>query len=492
MKGTLSGADLDESSESCKVTNHGDFRLTDEFILRNAPYESNYGEKLTWSDTSIDQTSIKGDSTEGTEDRIEAAVTAIQETKTVHAHYRTTVDGEYVDLTTHVGDNYGNNTDMTAICAAETDASGCHFSHWEVHRTETGDVIAKSYYPQFDLCMMDDYYITPVYGGPGSYAVTLDPGDQDDDDHYWAAWTWEGSSTSLIDRRNGVKVLPCEGMTYKGLYENVRFIKVHNSITDLGALISSNSTSMPLGSAHSDDLRADENDGRTYVVTGHETLLPSRLTGEWQDTDADPSVTLTWIDYTRNRWTDENGLLYPNGNTDLLYSDFEIAFDDDVDIRDSEDYQLGVVYELCAQLPASATFDQSRDYNQVSDPDNLKAAISAALGSSSTSGSYIYNPSKPTKTRSFQLNAISTANLTIKDRIVFGKAYKNAYKVDGSGAITGYTNSTYLMKVTAYLIKNEGETSTVTLSNSVYICLKAEAAKEFAVGNNAIIPALSE
>ena len=63
---------------------------------------------------------------------------------------------------------------------------------------------------------------------------------------------------------------------------------------------------------------------------------------------------------------------------------------------------------------------------------------------------------------------------------MYSKPYKNAYKVDGSGVITGYTNSTYLMKATAYLIKN----GKVTLSNSVYICLKDESKKDYAIGYN--------
>ena len=136
------------------------------------------------------------------------------------------------------------------------------------------------------------------------------------------------------------------------------------------------------------------------------------------------------------------------------------------------------MFELCAQLPESATFDPSRDYNQVSNPDNLKTAILDALDDGKNSGSYVYNPSKPNKTRNFQLSNISTSDITNRDRVEFAKAYKNAYKVVGEDTIQ-YTNSNYLMKATAYIVKD----GNVTLSNSLYICLKDEAGKDHAVGN---------
>ncbi|MBQ9247259.1 MAG: hypothetical protein IJ171_01575, partial [Ruminococcus sp.] len=375
-KGTLSGEELNENSENTKITKDGFYALTDEFILANAPYESNYGEKLTWIDKNIEKTSEKGDG-KTTQDRIITDFTATQVAKTVVANYRTNPDGAYTSIVAHVGDNYSTNEAMNSI-EAEPEYSGGVFDRWEVRRTENGDVIATTDSLLFDLCMMDNYFITPVYAAPA------------------------------------------------------------------------------------EDTSADAEPD--------------------QSAESDPVVRLTHIDYARNRWTDEDGKLYPNGNTDLLYTDFEIAFEDGDNIIHAYDgeYQLGVVFELCAQLPENATFDPDRDYSQVSDPVNLKEAISTALNGNIASGSYVYNPSKPTKKRNFQLNPVYLENLTNHDRIVYSKPYKNAYKVDGSGVITGYTNSTYLMKATAYLIKN----GKVTLSNSVYICLKDESKKDYAIGYN--------
>ena len=144
--------------------------------------------------------------------------------------------------------------------------------------------------------------------------------------------------------------------------------------------------------------------------------------------------------------------------------------------------------ELCAQLPDNADFNPTRDYNQMSDPANLKTAITTALGKGKTADSYVNNPAKPTKRRSFQLSNVSTDMITNHDRVQFAKAYKNAYKVSVDGTIKTYTNSTYLMKATAYLIKD----GNVTLSNSVYICLKDESKKDLAVGNMPVESSSSE
>ena len=363
--GTLTGDDLNENSENTKITKDGFYALTDEFILANAPYESNFGEVLNWSDHPdyVTKTSVKSDGTEGSVDRIITDVNAVQSKKNVFANFRTTPNGEYTTISIPYGSNYNQSENMRAIECADTD-DGKSFAYWEVRKSENGSVVAKSYDTLFDLCMMDSYWITPVY-----------------------------TESELIEH------------------------------------------------------------------------------------EAEPVITLTHIDDTRNTWTDENNEVPQTGTTDILYTDFEIAFEDgakDIYTAPAGTYRTGVVFELCATLPADKTFDPGRDYGQVSDPDNLKAAI---LNNAS---SYVFNQSKPSKTRSIQLSEIPQSALTNKDRVQYGKSYRNTIKYVKEEKT--YINARYLLKATAYLIK-DGE---VTLSNSEYICLAAEADKVLAIDNGIV------
>lgn len=121
-KGTLTSDQLDETNANCAVTNHGDYLLTDEFILENAPYESNYGETLRRSNREgrITKTSQKAgtvleDGTTLSADRVIATITAVQDNKTVYAHYRTSPTGEFIELATTYGANYKLDKNMLAI-----------------------------------------------------------------------------------------------------------------------------------------------------------------------------------------------------------------------------------------------------------------------------------------------------------------------------------------------------------------------------------------
>ena len=345
VKGTLSEEEIAEAlndSDACELTNA--------FVLSRAPYESNYGETLSWSDTRITRNS--------TEDGIVTVVTAIQNAKTVYANYRLSPAGEYTPIPTTIGANRHTDSKLEAIDARELTLEDKTFSYWEIRKTSGGAVIAKDYNPWFSFCMMDSYYISPVFNGEA-----------------------------------------------------------------------------------------------TPDSTG---------------------ITLTHLDYSRNRWTDENGDIAASGVTDLLYTDFEIAFEDGVNqiYGAGSGYRAGVVFELCGKLGSSAVFNPSRDYGYYSDPDALKAAIKARATTYTTQNK---EDSPATKRRSIQCSEIDTENISNKNRIEFAQYYPNAYTlVNGE---KNYTNSIYLMKATAYLVKGED----VTLSNSVYICFKTEAAKELAI-----------
>ena len=382
--GTLNAAQLNENNSGAAVNSAGCFELTDEFILGLAPYESNHGETLCWTDDPeyIVKTSEKGNS-ESKEDQIITTITAKQETKKAIANYKIYPSDDYTPIETVIGANRTTDEKLEAIDARNRTYEGKEFSYWLIQKKASGDVIAKCYDPWFTFCMMDSYFITPVYNGK------IEPEDEGD---------------------------------------------------DLGT-----------------------------------------------------SVQLRHLDYSRNRWTDESDTPADpkKGSTDLLYTDFEISFNNkDQHIYNSEDYQVGVVFELCARLPDTATFNPDKDYNQVTNYDNLRQAVI------NNAKSYSY---KSGKNRSIMISNIPTDNLTNMNRIEFGMPFTNAYTTTND-AETGeelsrtYTNSRYLMKATAFL-RNKGENGVFdsddeivfSSQNSVYVCLSDIAALENAVKVNNLL-----
>lgn len=361
-KGTLTGAELDDTSPSSKITNDGYYRLKKDFIISQSPYESNYGETLKWSDTRVETTSVKGDpDAEKASDKVDhlvATVIAEQDKKKVYAHYRLSNSDAYSIVQVNMGESRKDNKALDVIDLRGSENVE-NFGYWAIRKSVDGEIIAKCTDPFFSYCIMEDYWISPVFN---------------------------------------------------------------------------------------------------------------------EAVETEPDIKLAHIDYTRNRWTDDDGNDNPNGSTDLLYSDFEIAFSDgnNVIYGDTSEYQVGMVFELCATMPDGVDFVEGKDYKAVTDYDALETAVK------NNSESYYY---KPNKQRSIQVKSIPTENLTNMNRVEYGASYVNNYTEDNEGTRT-YTNANYLLKATAYLIDSEGN---LTFSNSVYVCLKDVSKKDLASGEMKVI-----
>lgn len=435
VKGTLTGSELDENHIETKINESGAYELTDEFILSQAPYESNHGETLSWTDKQIEKTSYTGDGAT-TVDRIETIVTAKQEAQKVYAHYRLTADGAYTTIRTTSGSNRGMDSQLNVLNMSGNDS----FSYWAIRQSENGAVIAKCYDPWFTFRVFSNYWITPVFKGDsvGTKTATLDPSAiATGEEGAWLAWTWDDNNES-----SGVVVSPSDELTFSGLKDNVVFARIKTDETTLGTDWSNvwNQTN---------DLTVT--DRGVFTLTGWTGDDDKIMDGEWSDA----SVKIARIDYSRNRWTDADGNINADGSTDLLFSDYEIAFNHlDNRIQNSSDYTIGVIFELCDQLGEEATFNPD-NCNYVSDYNRLKQAAKA-VKNGKTPTSYKYDG---TNSRKIQVNQLSTSDLTNKDRLELAKYYKNK---------TTYTNRDAIMKVTAYMIDKDGN---VTLSNSVYVCL---------------------
>ena len=334
--------------------------------------------------------------------------------------------------------------------------------------------------------MMDNYWLSPVYdesaaaAGSGENTVVLVNSLPSSGGEDWLAWTWNTED-------DGEWVRP-DGMTFNGLKTYVIFVRVPSGTAY--ADIDWNNTQIVWNKT--DDLTVQ--DGDTFTLKWYsETYGDTRMFGEWSTTpepsggdDEDPpaettedaSVKLTFLDYTRNLWTDTEGVINPSGETDLLFADFEIAFEDNGNqIYESNDYKTGVILEYCAKVPDGKTFDPTKDYGQTTNTDNLATALRAHLnGDNVTQYSY-----KSSKNRTIQFCDIPTTDLTDHNRVEFAKYIKNAFTVSATEdePVYTYTNNSYLLKATAYLVDKDGN---VTFSQEpVYVCYKIIASQNTAL-----------
>ena len=446
VKGTLRGTDLVEGNENVKITEAGCFELTDDFIRENAPFEKNYRQVLSWDDGTIKKDSVAAQ-TDGEQDRIITTVVAKQTAQTVHIHYRLTDSGAYSTFDTLIGNNRGDDKKISVLDLS----SNANFRYWAIRKTETGPVIAKCYDPDFTFQMLSDYYISPVFTSEstGEKTAKLDPSALATGDEDWLAWTCNN------DGSGGTLVIPNKNLTFTGLKDKVVFARVEQGTTTF-----SNDWSNVWNKTY--DLTVF--DGEKFVLTEWTGDNNYYMAGSWSESsEGTPNidtVKITNVDYSRNRWTDENDTVPANGSTDLMFSDYEIAFSSLGNlIKNSSDYELGIVFERCAQLGKGKTFNPD-GYDYKSDSDALKNAVSQ----NTKPKSYIYDG---TNTRQIQIKNIATSNLTNKDRGEYCINFKNSHKtVEGEEV---YTNKDAIMKVTAYMINKK--TNKVTLSNSIYVCL---------------------
>ena len=446
FKDTLSGDELAEN-----LTDAGAYELNDEYIMKNAPFESNYGKTLCWTDKGMEKTS------DVNHKKLTTTVYAEQSNKKVYVNYRMTPAGGYTAIDTTIGANRLLDEKLAVLDLRDVEYEGKQFSYWEIKKSADAraNVIAKCYDPWFSFCIMDNYWISPVFEDAEQPTKTakLNPDNLKTGEEDWLAWTWNDG------KDDGTLVTPSYDLTFTGLKDNVVFARVPKGTTELENEWSNVWNQTP-------DLTVV--DGAAYILTSwDENPNVNKMYGTWSQ-PTQKSITLTHLGYSRNRWTDTEG----NIASSLLYSDFEIAFADGQNqiYGAGSGYKTGVVFELCGVFNGE-TFDPAA-YSYHSDEANLKAAITDEKKPSV----YNYDSSDSSKRRSIQISEIPTGSLTNKNRVEFFKGYRNTYK-DKDGVIT-YTNKTYIMKATAYLIAPDGS---VTLSNSEYICLSDIASKNMAV-----------
>lgn len=177
-KGKLSGDQLKEDTANCKITTDGDYRLTDSAILHEAPFESNHGETLIWSDSRFEKTSVKGNEAAGTVDRMITDVTAVQNKAQATVSYCLEPGGVVSSFRTDIGSNRVTDPKLAALDVRGKTYNGKCFTCWEIRKSAdvNAPIIAKCYEPWFTYVVWEDYFITPVFGSD-----TENNGNQDAD-----------------------------------------------------------------------------------------------------------------------------------------------------------------------------------------------------------------------------------------------------------------------------------------------------------------------
>ena len=176
VKGTLDGDELKEGTANCKITNDGDYRFTDAAIFFKAPFESNHGENLIWSNSRFEKTSVKGDQYIGTKDEMITDVYAVQEKKKVNVYYRLAPNDAFSLITTDIGSNRSTDPKLAVLDVRGKEYGQKRFSYWEIRKSGEANapVIAKCYEPWFTYVIWEDYFITPVFNSDTENNGNLD------------------------------------------------------------------------------------------------------------------------------------------------------------------------------------------------------------------------------------------------------------------------------------------------------------------------------
>ena len=166
VKGTL--------SESYITTNGA--ALSDDFVMKKAPYEDNFGETIKWNNTDITYATIG--------DTLTANVNSIQTGQDVHLNYQLNPDVPFETLTLKYGDLAVEKNDNGTykqtpkgkyyyLVEAPEFYGGKEFSYWNIFSdSDESDLVAKCYSRKFNYVLYKDYYIVPVFEGHQS--VTQD------------------------------------------------------------------------------------------------------------------------------------------------------------------------------------------------------------------------------------------------------------------------------------------------------------------------------
>lgn len=162
------------------------------------------------------------------------------------------------------------------------------------------------------------------------------------------------------------------------------------------------------------------------------------------------------LEYTRNQWTNENGVkgdgtLNAGGTkTDYLYTDFALSFDKNQElIKNNANIKVGIAFEVVAKYDNVDLTTYKTDSNKVAIGDLLKnAASNGKVGS--------YKVDNDSADRNVYRYEINNSDISVKNRIEYYLRFKNSE-----------TSQQNVMKVYSYIY--DTKSGEIYLSDPVYM-----------------------
>lgn len=173
-----------------------------------------------------------------------------------------------------------------------------------------------------------------------------------------------------------------------------------------------------------------------------------------KDQIKESQASIRLLEYTRNQWTNENGVkgdgsLNEGGSkTDYLYTDFALSFDKDQElIKNNANIKVGVTFEVVAKYDNV----DLKNYATESDEESI-GYLATATPLNGYVGAYVMDGAR----RSVYRYEIDNANISVKNRIEYYLRFKNSE-----------TSQQNVMKVYSYIYDTVSEK--IYLSDPVYM-----------------------
>lgn len=174
-----------------------------------------------------------------------------------------------------------------------------------------------------------------------------------------------------------------------------------------------------------------------------------------KDQIKESQASIRLLEYTRNQWTNENGVkgdgsLNEGGSkTDYLYTDFALSFDKDQElIKNNANIKVGVTFEVVAKYKKD--FDL-KNYATDSDKNSIGNLVKAATANGKV-GTYTMDGAE----RNVYKYEINNSNISVKNRIEYYLRFKNSE-----------TSQQNVMKVYSYIY--DTVSGKIYLSDPVYM-----------------------
>ena len=179
-----------------------------------------------------------------------------------------------------------------------------------------------------------------------------------------------------------------------------------------------------------------------------------------QDEIKESQASIRLLEYTRNQWTNENGVkgdgtLNEGGTkTDYLYTDFALSFDKNQElIKNNAKIKVGIAFEVVAKY---ADVENLEKYVTDSNTKAIESAVKTATKNGNL-GTYTYEDANGVSSiRDIYRYEIANSDISVKNRIEYYLRFKNSE-----------TSQQNVMKVYSYIY--DTESGEIYLSDPVYM-----------------------